>query len=196
MISRIEEKILCTQSEKFELFSMLVSKGLKLLHPPRTIASIYFDNNSLQMYSESEEGCVPRKKIRIREYPNFNKKKQLEIKTSSIEGRFKSTKIIEADVNERYLKYGYFDNSYGVCLPKVFVKYTREYYSIDGVRITFDSNIIYNNFTSKKNFLDTRHVIELKADSNYNSDYLSVLIEEPRKRFSKYWNAVNFCLHK
>ena len=95
MISRIEEKILCSQSEKFELFSKLEFKGLKLLYPPRIISSIYFDNNSLQMFADSEEGCVPRKKIRIREYPVFSKKKQLEIKTTSIEGRFKSANIID-----------------------------------------------------------------------------------------------------
>ena len=130
MISRIEEKILCSQSEKFELFSKLEFKGLKLLYPPRIISSIYFDNNSLQMFADSEEGCVPRKKIRIREYPVFSKKKQLEIKTTSIEGRFKSANIIDFDLNDRYLKYGYFDNSYGLCFPKVVVKYTREYTTI------------------------------------------------------------------
>ena len=49
------------------------------------------------MFLDSEEGCVPRKKIRIRSYPMADKKtKNLEIKISSIEGRFKK----QLNINE------------------------------------------------------------------------------------------------
>ena len=45
------------------------------------------------MYRDSVEGSVPRKKIRIRNYPNTDDKNYyLETKISSIEGRFKTRK--------------------------------------------------------------------------------------------------------
>ena len=48
------------------------------------------------MYNDSIEGLLPRKKIRIRQYPNDDDKKfYLEIKNSSVEGRFKTRKIIK-----------------------------------------------------------------------------------------------------
>ena len=47
------------------------------------------------MYNASIEGLTPRKKIRIREYPESDDKKfYLEIKHSSVEGRFKTRIII------------------------------------------------------------------------------------------------------
>jgi len=68
----------------------------KILFPQRRINSIYFDNSHLSMYHDSIEGCVPRKKIRIRNYndlPEFNKGvNNLELKISSAEGRFKKKK--------------------------------------------------------------------------------------------------------
>ena len=56
---------------------------------PDFSSSIYFDNRTLDMFSDSEEGNLPRKKIRLRSYPPNSNKKNLEIKISSIEGRFK-----------------------------------------------------------------------------------------------------------
>ena len=48
------------------------------------------------MYKDSIEGSVPRKKIRIREYPNSRDDKYyFEIKTSSVEGRFKTREVID-----------------------------------------------------------------------------------------------------
>ena len=47
------------------------------------------------MYNDSIEGLTPRKKIRVRNYPNTQDNKMyLEIKISSVEGRFKTRKII------------------------------------------------------------------------------------------------------
>ena len=54
------------------------------------------------MYLDSEDGCLPRKKIRIRFYPNQNSGFNLETKISSVEGRFKSSKKI--DKNKLYIE--------------------------------------------------------------------------------------------
>ena len=61
---------------------------MKKLYKGRLVNSCYLDTYDLRMFSESDEGILPRKKIRFRWYENeeiFNK----EIKISSIEGRFK-----------------------------------------------------------------------------------------------------------
>ena len=47
------------------------------------------------MYTDSIEGLTPRKKIRVRNYPNSQDAKMyLEVKISSVDGRFKTRKII------------------------------------------------------------------------------------------------------
>ena len=55
-------------------------------------------------------------KIRIRNYPNSEDKNYLEIKYSSVEGRFKTRKIIDDKTVDFYKRAGCFDNKYGVCM--------------------------------------------------------------------------------
>ena len=167
---------------------------MKFLYPKRLISSVYLDNTSLDMFSDSEDGILPRKKIRIREYPQKLNERSLEIKISSIEGRFKETFVIDNELYNKYLKEGYFDISYGVCKPLVKVEFSREYFQLAGVRITFDSEIKYESLSSFRTFNENRNVIELKASKDVSSDFLNSLISEPRRRFSKYWNAVNYCI--
>ena len=92
---RLEEKISINNFNVFDFKKWLFSKGAKILYPSRIINSIYFDNN-LKMYSDSNEGTVPRKKIRIREYPEFKNKLFIEKKISSVEGRFKTSNKLTA----------------------------------------------------------------------------------------------------
>ena len=194
MSFRVEEKIVCSRVEFFKIFSDLTLSGMKFLYPKRLISSVYLDNTSLDMFSDSEDGILPRKKIRIREYPQKLNERSLEIKISSIEGRFKETFVIDNELYNKYLKEGYFDISYGVCKPLVKVEFSREYFQLAGVRITFDSEIKYESFGSFKTFHENRNVVELKASKDVSSDFLNSLISEPRRRFSKYWNAVNYCI--
>ena len=96
MSFRIEEKLLINFNQVFDLKKWLSDKRYYKLYPDRKIKSLYFDNLSFEMYNDSIEGVVPRKKIRIREYPGENDNKYyLEIKHSSVEGRFKTREIIE-----------------------------------------------------------------------------------------------------
>ena len=53
---------------------------------------IIFDNNEFQMYYDSIEGCLPRKKVRLRNYED--ERNFLEIKISSTEGRYKTSNEI------------------------------------------------------------------------------------------------------
>ena len=130
---------------------------------------------------------VPRKKIRVRNYPQNNDTKiYLEVKNSSVEGRFKTRKII----NNRYYKdlksNGIFDTQYGPCKPILYVKYNREYFLIKDVRISIDTNITFKSFTTNYEIRDDRIIAELKTSINKDFDELMEDFPLQRIRFSKY----------
>ena len=70
MSFRKEKKFKLTKSDLSLLKVELLHKGMKFLHPKREINSCYFDTNNLKMFHDSEEGILPRKKIRLRWYKN------------------------------------------------------------------------------------------------------------------------------
>ena len=157
MSFRTEEKLYIKPENLIQFQEFLVKKSVKKIHHPRTIESLYFDNYNLDMHTDSEEGIVPRKKIRIRTYPNDNDSKiYLEIKNSSVEGRFKTRKIIN---NQNFIDYkslGIFDNQYGICSPKLYVKYVREYFILNDVRISIDKSIQYKDYRTSLTFNDNK----------------------------------------
>ena len=74
MSFRLEDKIKLHISDKVKLKNLIKDQHGKELYPKREISSIYFDNKNLDMYKESEDGTLPRKKIRIRNYPKDKQK--------------------------------------------------------------------------------------------------------------------------
>ena len=70
MSFRIEEKLYIKEQNLIEFKDFISKKSPQKLFTPRKIESLYFDNVNLDMYNDSVEGIVPRKKIRIRKYPN------------------------------------------------------------------------------------------------------------------------------
>ena len=68
MIYRIEKKYRIDKSNKINFYNWLKEKKFKEIFDKRIVNSIYYDNINLQMYDNSIEGIVPRKKIRIRYY--------------------------------------------------------------------------------------------------------------------------------
>lgn len=194
MSFRIEEKVPCTRFELFQITSHLQIEGMMPLHPGRMIRSLYFDNRILGMFEDSEEGVLPRRKIRARDYPSEKFGLNLETKTSSVEGRFKTTRRLEESEAEKYKRTGILDAQYGICFPKVWVSYYRAYYLLDGIRITFDTQINYRDFNSSKAHAEDSCVVELKAPFGTTQDSLGRLLAAPRRRFSKYSNAIRYCL--
>lgn len=194
MSFRIEEKIPLSFSEGTQLLQMLKKSGLKSLYPPREIASIYFDNNRYDLFRDSEEGLLPRKKIRVRNYPHAAIDSfLLETKISSAEGRFKTSLQIDQNIKNFLYLTGKFDSIYGVLQPVAKITYTREYYSFNGFRVTMDNNIKYQDINNPSNLIfDDRSVIEIKASEDTSLDFLISLIHEPRRRFSKYCNSIRF----
>ena len=191
MSFRIEEKLYIKKEHIFDFRIFLKKKYSKKMFLPRTISSLYFDNTNLDMYNDSIEGLVPRKKIRIRQYlTGDDKNLYLEIKNSSVEGRFKTRKVISANKFNRYQKIGIFDEQYGLCLPNCVVTYEREYSLINDVRISIDNNLRYKNFKTQSFFKDKEIIVELKTSIKKNLDDLIRDFPFQRTRFSKYCNGV------
>jgi hypothetical protein len=117
----------------------------------------------------------------------------LEIKTSSIEGRFK-TADMDFDL-KKIMTIGFFDTNYGICKPIVKVNYQREYYKIHNVRLTIDRHIEYIKLSSLENAIYKRHdpdiIVEIKAENFVPIEYLFKKFQFNRIRFSKYSRAIN-----
>ena len=191
MSFRIEKKILINKLNLFEFKKKIFSLGATTLFGNRKIQSLYFDNFHKQVYYDSLEGLAPRKKIRVRDYPkDSNNSLQLETKISSVEGRHKTTKKISKEYFEELKTNGYFDQKYGLCTPLLNVLYEREYLKKDDIRITIDTDIIYNIYNGlvKKN--DESIIVELKTSENKNIDDLFEQFPFQEIRFSKYCRGI------
>lgn len=191
MSFRIEEKLFIKTEHLTDFKIFLKKKFSKKLFKPRIIKSLYYDNLDLGMYNDSIEGLVPRKKIRIRQYLSGDDKNfYLEIKNSSVEGRFKTRKVIPKIQFEEYIRKGIFDAQYGVCFPKCYVTYERDYFQIGDVRISVDKNLKYENFKTHSLFKDKESIVELKTSIKKNLDDLIRDFPFQRTRFSKYCNGI------
>ena len=140
------------------------------------------------MFHDSEEGVLPRKKVRIRWY-NDDQLFNLENKTSSIEGRFKVTSKLKNSISEKEIfTRNRLDAQYGQIQPTLTVSYKRSYFVFNEMRITFDKDICYQNlkYADKRKYHDPERVIEIKIPSNCPDDFVEKFIPFPTARFSKY----------
>lgn len=192
MSFRKEKKYRLSKSDFHILKSNLASIGMKPLYNKRQINSIYFDNRDMQMFYESEEGVLPRKKIRVRWYDTSTKFSK-EIKISSIEGRFKSSqKLISINDFSSVSRIKFFDSNYGHVFPMVQISYLRTYFELDGMRITFDENISYKDLRKANNnsISDTELVVEVKIPESFEDDSLEKIIPYQTARFSKFCRGI------
>jgi len=196
MSFRLEEKISFTDLNIFEFKKWLFSKNAKILHPSRLINSVYFDNE-LKMFSDSNEGSVPRKKIRIRTYEtkNFFSTKggyKKETKITYYNYRDKNVENLLFNLNNFY--FGFYDKDYGLCKPNLNVVYKRSYFNIFDIRLTLDEEIIYRQITNGKlspfSVKEKNFVIEIKSGNINSTDHLKDLFPLPRSRFSKYCKGI------
>jgi len=192
MTFRVEKKLFIKKENLLDFKEKISSIGAINLYKSRKVQSIYFDNINKDMYNDSIEGLNPRKKIRVRNYPdNINKYFFLEYKISSIEGRFKVNKKISHKRFDEFKLNGIFDKKYGLCKPILNVIYDREYLINSNVRITIDTNIIYNMYNNNFFKSDKDIVVELKTSINQNIDELFEKFPFQEIRFSKYCNGVD-----
>jgi hypothetical protein len=192
MSFRKEKKYKLTVSDQNILKNKLIDKGMKILYPKRTVNSIYFDTNNLDFYLNSEEGVLPRKKIRLRWYDKDIKKIFKEIKISSVEGRFKTSEPFLYNENIFKNNFQLLDNEFGILKPQMQITYSREYFFFNNLRITFDSNIQYSDRSSLNNIItkDKETVMEIKVNFKTNDDYIEKIIGYPTSRFSKYSRSI------
>ncbi len=187
MSFRIEEKLYIKKENLVEFQEFLQKKFCKKLFHPRIIQSLYFDNINLDMFNDSIEGLTPRKKIRVRHYPeDTDIKLYYEIKNSSVEGRYKKRKIISDQEYKNLKDKGILDNQYGLCFPKIIVSYKREYFRLGDVRISIDKDIKYKDFKTKIEHKEEQIIVELKTSFKKDIDQFSNDFPYQRIRFSKY----------
>tara|TARA_Y100001968_G_scaffold157632_1_gene144017 strand:- start:240 stop:830 length:591 start_codon:yes stop_codon:yes gene_type:complete len=193
MTFRKEIKFKLSNSDSISLKAQLIDCGMKVLYPMRRVNSCYFDNYDYLFLSHSQNGIVPRKKIRLRWYNNnclINK----ETKITSIEGRFKTIEPHQRSKIKSFSKLNIFDAIYGNLTPSIFITYSREYYIYKGLRLTFDGNIIYQNLRSilGQEFKDNERVMEIKTSINTPDDFINKYISFPSTEFSKYVRGCTF----
>tara|TARA_B100000242_G_scaffold271973_1_gene224529 strand:- start:120 stop:737 length:618 start_codon:yes stop_codon:yes gene_type:complete len=197
MSFRIEKKLFVIPEKKLTFLEWLSNSGGIKIFSDREVSSIYFDNENFQMFKESEEGIVPRKKIRIRSYNLFKEPEDtelLETKISSSEGRFKQSNSIKNYAD--FIKFGIFDKQYGACSPKLRVNYKRSYYKVKNLRLTYDRNIKYYKFNSSKMesvnaICDDFISVELKSTSINLENYILKNFPFSTVRFSKYCRGIS-----
>ncbi len=191
MSFRIEKKIFIKKINLAEFKKALFNSGVKTLFQNRKVQSIYFDNINKQMYLDSIEGLTPRKKIRVRNYPDTSDVSyKLETKISSVEGRHKIAKKISDDYFKKIKSDGLFDPKYGVCMPLLNVIYEREYLKKDDIRITIDTDITYNIHNNEVTKKDENIIVELKTSKNKDIDDIFEKFPYQEIRFSKYCNGI------
>jgi len=202
MIPRIEQKLELSNSDYLVLLKWLRDKKAETIYPERKIVSRYFDTMDLKMFYDTKEGIVPRKKLRIRTYEtdNFlssNNPYNLEVKMTTENKRYKSIEK-NIDLYNRINK-GIFDKQYGLCFETVDVSYYRQYYLVDGCRVTIDRGLEYKLvgiYSGKlmSNLEDNNIVLEIKAGIETNLTFIANNFEFPRSRFSKYERAIDLLL--
>ena len=192
MSFRKEEKIQTNFYQQKVLLNEIKNLGAKQIYNERSISSIYFDNKYYEMFNDSEEGILPRKKIRIRFYNNYYNNYFFEKKISSYEGKFKISNKLETNIYKRLLKEGYLDEKYGICYPLLKISYMRNYYKLNNLRFTFDKNIVYQTLDKRLKISDETGVVELKSDNEKEITKIDKIIPLARKRFSKFSRAFNY----
>ena len=199
MSFRKEEKLKIVSSKIFLLKKWIAENDGNAAFPSRKINSIYFDNLDYSMYNQSIEGVVPRKKIRLRMYDkefffDKNMKVNKEVKITSVEGRYKISKLIKNSLD--LLNLGIFDYDYGLCFPVINVIYQRSYYKIKNIRLTIDEKITYKKIIDKKvsklSTFDNYNIVELKYAPYQSVNKVLKNFPFERVRFSKYCRGVEF----
>ena len=193
MSFRKEIKFNLSYSDFISLKSQLLDCGMKEIYPTRQVNSCYFDNYDYLFFNQSLDGIVPRKKIRLRWYNN-NYSIKKETKITSIEGRFKIAEDYKINKLPNFAKLNLFDKIYGNLTPSILIKYSREYYKYNGLRLTFDANILYQNLRSilSTEYTDNKRVMEIKTSIDTPDDFVNKYIFFPSTEFSKYVRGCTF----
>jgi hypothetical protein len=168
--------------------------NLKKKFEPRKINSYYFDTLFLKDFIDSEEGTVPRKKLRFRWYGKFlSNEGNFEIKiTEDLIRKKKKIKIknFKLEINSLLREFNFKYH------PIVKVSYNRDYYNSKSFNIdmNYDTNITYErvgkDYNSTSIVKDLNNIFEIKDDLQKSPDRFLKDLNHTRTRFSKYSEAI------
>jgi hypothetical protein len=188
---RIENKFVLDENYKYKIINKILNSGFIEIYEQRNIESVYYDNLKLQSFYDSNEGSIPRKKIRIRSYDGFKTDFNYEIKELTTNGRFKSVKKV-VSLPEKCI-----DDLYKVMYPQVIVRYKRRYFTNNFIRLTLDWEINYQQFNSDKINKSQNLVLESKLSdgTKYNEEINNLKVFGLNNvSFSKYVEAINLSM--
>ena len=210
-MNRYERKFLA--KDIHQITPYLFNNNFLRAYPSRTVTSIYYDTEDYSCFTESENGNLIRKKIRIRFYDDNVKDLRLEIKSKNSElgsKEFYNPKLLNSRnisriclpsiKNKNNILNLKLPKVIEICfLPTLLIQYKRDYLVsyCKNVRITLDSNLkfvpIRKEYTK---ILNTQfheifdNVIEIKYDEQINEpkiiNDLSNKFNLTLTRFSKY----------
>ena len=191
-MNRQEYKFLInrTHFEKIKSKLILIKKYNK-----RIVNSYYYDTVNLDDFIDSDEGTIPRKKIRFRWYGNKKVKQgNFEIK-ETFDLKRKKTKLkidnFGTDISNILDKY---KKNYQ---PILKISYDREYYYSNLLRldITYDANISYErinkNYMKMSKFKETSNILEIKTAVSYDPNFFLSILGNKIVKNSKYCVAIN-----
>ena len=191
-MNRQEYKFLINRTyfEKIKSKLILIKKYNK-----RIVNSYYYDTVNLDDFIDSEEGTVPRKKIRFRWYGNKKVK----------QGNFEIKETFDLKRKKTKLKINNFDTDISNILDKykknyqpiLKISYDREYYYSNLLRldITYDTNISYErinkNYMKMSKFKETSNILEIKTAVSYDPNFFLSILGNKIVKNSKYCVAIN-----
>lgn len=172
---RQEIKFPTTQIELVEFIFFLKKKNFYRSYPTRHVRSLYFDTIGNKSLIDNLSGLLRRDKVRLRWYENEMSPIFLEVKSrygriqskQKIKVNFLSQKFLNQtcsnEIRKKILEYIYYENFFDsrlikYCFPNLFVKYEREYYEHDKIRVTIDKNINYKMVKLNKNINFYRNI--------------------------------------
>ena len=213
---RFEKKFSTSENNLSQIFALIKfhPAGFSELYRERIVNSIYFDSPDFNMYSDSINGALSRKKFRLRWYGSENsinsflevKKKEGEkgskerfklnpiLKTDKITSEFIVNLIEMSKVKDNQILN--FFNYY----PVLLCTYKRRYFlsSNKSIRLTVDYEIGYSPFSYNYSISECRAIFDSSLILEYKYPYFidkSFLINLDilplrQTRFSKYSNGV------
>lgn len=186
---------------KFDVTDINLNKILSTFHlshlyPQRMITSIYYDTKNMKYFNDSEEGIIPRRKIRMRSYDN-KVSLNLEVKETMVDYR---KKFVFKNIDNNHINYHLKKNLIydEKLIPIIKVVYLRKYYQCSFGRVTFDYNLRYYdlNFGNFSPIVSNKKILELKNESvNLKNKFIQKCFLK-NIRFSKYCDGVNLFLDR
>lgn len=171
-----------------ELETKLRDAGYASPYPARVVNSYYYDSETFELFRQSEEGEVPRVKLRLRSYGDCSSQFNLEVKESLIDGKRKTSmplKITSLPANLNYKDMKFF--------PSVCVRFERTYLMKAEIRVTIDTKLQYwDPQSSGRRYMQSDLVVvEVKCESESVASAVLSSINVQRQRFSKYCAGIN-----